>query len=167
MARTNSNETPRQRGKRADEAVRLWQSTLVGTTRSNPITGKPMVAETLSARQNVVAMWNDAQNVELHHTVAWGVSGFDERFVGDASNTNQVEHLSISIFLQHVLKEPAAVLNGQEVVELLSGHSHSSAMGRADMALNRAVAEIFVPRFSQDMRGTIARLRCYLHGAGT
>jgi hypothetical protein len=38
-------------------------------------------------------------------------------------------------------------------------------MGRADMALNRAIADEFVPTFTDDPRGTVERMRCVLQNA--
>ncbi len=39
---------------RVAEAVRVWQSLVVGAARFNPVTDEAMVAQTLSVRMNVV-----------------------------------------------------------------------------------------------------------------
>jgi hypothetical protein len=150
---------------RAAEAVRIWQSLVVGTTRFNPVTDEEMVAQTLSSRMNVGEMWRHYTGEEITHPEAWGVTGFVEKFVGDPRNVNQVEHLSISMFIQLVLKEPALILSLEEDKELLAGHSSGEAMALADKAVNNAVASEFAPYFADDLRGTVAHLRCFLKDA--
>ena len=155
-----------EREARAQEAVRIWQSLVVGTTRFNPITGDQMVQKTLSSRMNVVEMWRHHTGQEMTHPEAWGLSGFADQFVGDFErNVNQVEHLAISTFIQVVLKEPELVLSLQEDKELLLGHSSGQAMALADKAINKAVATQFAPYFVADMRGAVAHLRCILKDA--
>lgn len=158
-----ANAPSAQRKKRAEQAMRMWQNIVAGTTRTNPLTKKPMVAHPLSSRFTVMEMWRYASNDQSGDAQLWGVSGFAERFVGDAvNNINQVEHMSISAFLQLVLHEPRFVLNAEEEFELLSGHSHNTAMGRADMNLNRAIATEFAPYFADAPRVAVEQLRCYL-----
>lgn len=155
-----------KRESRAQETVRTWQRLVVGTTRYNPITQSEMVQEILASRMNVVAMWRHHTGQQLTHPEAWGLSGFAEPFVGDyEKNVNQVEHLSISTFIQVVLKEPELVLSLQEDKELLSGHSSGKAMALADKAINNAVATQFAPTFAADPRGTVEHLRCFLKDA--
>ncbi|MFN2248564.1 MAG: hypothetical protein ACK2U4_15795 [Candidatus Promineifilaceae bacterium] len=149
---------------RAQNAMRTWQALIAGTTRYNPLTSGAMVAETLSSRETVMAMWRHETGEQAGNSEIWGVSGFAPRFVGNEANINQVEHMSISMFIQLVDQEPVAVLNLQEDKELLTGHSNSEEMANADKALNEAVATQFVPDFAHDMRGTVEQLRCYLKG---
>ncbi|GAB4432612.1 MAG: hypothetical protein Kow0031_14030 [Anaerolineae bacterium] len=155
-----------EREARAQEAVRIWQGLVVGTTRFNPLTDAQMVQETLSSRMNVVELWRHHTGQQLTHPEVWGLSGFAEQFVGDyEKNVNQVEHLSISTFIQVVLKEPELVLSLEEDKELLSGHSSGEAMALADKAINNAVATQFAPYFAADPRGTVEHLRCFLKDA--
>ena len=93
--------------------------------------------------------------------MVWG-PGFAPKFVGSEANINQVEHMSISIFIQFVDGEPVIILDLEEDKELLSGHSTDEGMAHADKSLNIAVAERFVPHFANDMRGTVEQLRCHL-----
>ncbi|MCB0122537.1 MAG: hypothetical protein KDE58_09855, partial [Caldilineaceae bacterium] len=150
---------------RSEQAVRMWQNIIAGTTRYNPLTDKAMVAQTLSSRYTVMEMWRYATGERAGNSELWGVSGFAERFVGEERNINQIEHMSISTFLQFVLAEPVTVLNAEEARELLNGHSSGNAMAYADMAVNRAIADEFVPTFVGDPRGTVEHLRCFFKGA--
>lgn len=147
---------------RAQQAVRTWQALIAGTTRYNPLTHEAMVAKTLSSRETVMAMWRHETGEEGGNSELWGVSGFAPKFVGSEANINQVEHMSISIFIQFVDGEPVVVLDLEEDKELLSGHSTDEGMANADKALNNAAAGQFVPHFANDMRGTVEQLRCYL-----
>lgn len=147
---------------RAQQVVRTWQALIAGTTRYNPLTHEAMVAETLSSRETVMAMWRHETGQEAGNSELWGVSGFAPTFVGSEANINQVEHMSITMFIQFVDGEPVIVLDLQEDKELLSGYSTDEGMANADKALNLAVAGQFVPHFADDMRGTVEQLRCYL-----
>lgn len=156
--------TSERRRARVEQSIRMWQNIVAGTTRINPITKKEMVAHTFSSRFTIMEMWRYATGEKIGDSQAWGVSGFAERFVGDPRNINQIEHMSISAFLQIVLREPQLVLNAQEELELLIDHPNSPAMSRADMALNQAIAGEFAPYFADDPRGAVEHLRCYLKG---
>ena len=138
-----------------------WQNLVAGTTRLNPITHKPVFSHGFMGRYNVSTIHQCALGEAMSISDAWGVSGFADRFVGIASNANQVEHLSISIILQAVLRKPLLVLNAiEEEKVLLQGGDKAEA--NADMALNTAVHNVFLPLVNDNMVGAIEALRTEL-----
>lgn len=86
-----------------------WQTLVAGSTRLNDITHKPVLSHGFIARYNVSTIHQYALGSAMSISESLGVSGFADRFVGVASNANQIEHLSISIVLQAVLREPLLV----------------------------------------------------------
>ncbi|NHW17351.1 hypothetical protein, partial [Escherichia coli] len=76
-----------------------------------------------------------------NNSAIWGLSGFEDRFIGDPeNNTNQIEHMSISMVVQGILRDPVLILEAFEEFERLAGEANR-ATADADEALNAAVAE--------------------------
>ncbi|GAB1420284.1 hypothetical protein MASR2M15_03740 [Anaerolineales bacterium] len=145
------------------QTLRLWQSLIVGSDYTNPLTGQALMTAPLSSRLNVVEMWRyEIEDIQLKTEDAWGVSGFAARFVGDPANTDQIEQLSLSSFLQIVLNEPLLVLNSDDIFQLLNGHLKDSDSGQADLALNAAIHHQFAPRLRENPHTAVAYMRCYL-----
>lgn len=147
----------------AEASLLAWQTLVAGSTRSNPLTGNPVYSHGFVARFNVSTMYQYHLGEAMNLSAAWGVSGFASRFVGTPENANQVEHLSISALLQGVLDKPLAVLNGIEEEKRLRGIA-SKAEADADMSLNRAVRDVFLSRYKQDMAAAVEALRDVLKG---
>lgn len=83
---------------------------------------------------------------------------FATKFIGPPENNNQVEHLSISMVAQGILREPLLVLQAFETFESLRG-SASQSEADADNALNAAVRKYFATDFEHDLPQAIERLR--------
>jgi hypothetical protein len=147
----------------AEATLLAWQTLVAGSTRSNPVTGKPVYSHGFVARFNVATMYQYHVGKAMNLSQAWGVSGFAPRFVGTLDNANQVEHMSISALLQGVLDKRLVVLNGIEEEKRLRGKA-DKAEADADMALNRAVREVFLPLYKRDMKAAVAVLRAVLKG---
>ena len=62
-------------------------------------------------------MWRYGIGAKASVDEVWGLSGFSEPFIGDATNTNQIEHMTISALAQMVLGIPAIVLDMLEEME--------------------------------------------------
>ncbi|MCA9902997.1 MAG: hypothetical protein KC547_03995 [Anaerolineae bacterium] len=150
-----------QRAEIAKGIVGVWQQVLVSSTRANPLTGKPMFSHSVFGHFNISSMWRYHVGADIGVGEIWGVSGFDQRFVGEPENNNQVEHMSISATLQLVLAEPLEVLNGIEERDILTGRE-SRVQAQADQNVNSAIAFEFIPYFADDYSGTIEHLRCVL-----
>jgi hypothetical protein len=148
---------------RADAMLMVWQSLVAGSTRTNPLTGKPMFSHSIFARDNVGVMYQYDVDRPMGIAEAWGVTGFAPQFVGIPQNNNQVEHMSISMMLQMVMGESVLVLNGIEEEKVLRGQA-DQAEAQADMALNRAVHSEFAPAFADNWQQAVERLRCVLTG---
>jgi hypothetical protein len=83
--------------------------------------------------------------------------------VGVPQNANQIEHMSITSFLQLVLDEPLEALNAIEDKKvLLNGADPKEAA--ADKALNQAVHDYLLPDYIHDLPGAVANLRTILKG---
>ncbi|WP_108880774.1 hypothetical protein [Anderseniella sp. Alg231-50] len=146
-----------------DAILVAWQNLVAGSTRRNPITHKPVFSHGFIARYNVSTMHQYALGSAMPVSQTWGVSGFADRFVGTPDNANQVEHLSISLVLQAVLKKPLLVLNAIEEEKLLLGKA-DKAEARADMALNTAIRKTFLPLLDDDLVKAAIALRRELKG---
>ena len=72
--------------------------------------------------------------------------------------------MSISLLLQALFKQPVVMLNGVERAKLSAG-SADEAETKADMALNSAIHEVFVPAFRKDLLGATEQLRARLKGS--
>lgn len=138
-----------------------WQNLVAGTTRTNPLTKKPVFSHGFLARFNVVTMYEHRVGTRLGVSKAWGWAGFAPAYVGTPKNANQVEHMSISLILQALFEQPLAVLNAIERAKLAAGGA-DEAEAHADMALNRAIHEVFVPTFREDLLGAVEALRIRL-----
>lgn len=149
-----------------EAVLMIWQSLVAGSTRINPLTQRPMFSHSIFSRDNVGTMYQYDLGKRMSTSEVWGVSGFAPRFVGIPVNGNQIEHMSISIILQLVMKEPVLILDGIEEEKLLLGQARSEE-GYADMALNNAIHNEFAPYFDGNRLEAVERLRLYLkRGAG-
>jgi hypothetical protein len=149
----------------AEEVLLIWQSLVAGSTRINPLTGKPMFNHHIYARNNVGTMYQYDQNKALTIGEVWGVSGFAPKFVGIPKNNNQVEHMSISMVLQLLLREPVVVLDAVEEEKVLLGKA-DKAEAHADMALNKAIHHKFASIYGQSRQEAVEQLRAFLKEDG-
>ncbi|PJF33487.1 MAG: hypothetical protein CUN57_02035 [Phototrophicales bacterium] len=106
-------------------------------------------------------MWRHKTETHTFIGTIWGVSGFDSRFVGNPENSNQVEHLAISIALQYAYDTSVVLLNALEIRDTFNG-KQPLPMTRADQAINYVAATEFLPHFEDGYAQTIERLRCIL-----
>ncbi len=143
---------------REQAALYLWQQLIVGSSRRNPLTHIKLFNHGFTARFHVGTIWQYETGIALDNSTIWGVSGFAPEFVGPPENNNQVEHMSISMTVQGILREPLLVLEAFEEFETLSG-SATAAEAAADDALNAAIQQAFIPGFEDDLRSAIAALR--------
>ena len=147
----------------ANAKIIVWQSLIAGTSRINPLTGQPLFSHGDYGRNSVAEMWRYRMKKHLGISEIWGVTGFDWQFVGTPENANQVEHMSITSFLQLVLDEPIEALNAIEDKKvLLNGADPAEAA--ADKALNQAVHDTLPPTYIHDLPGAVAQLRATLKG---
>lgn len=147
-----------------EAVLMIWQSLVAGSTRINPLTQKPLFSHSIFTRYNVGTMYEYDMGKRMSISKVWGVSGFAPQLVGIPENDNQIEHMSISMILQIVMKEPVLVLDGIEEEKLLLGNARS-AEGYADMALNNAIHDEFAPYFHGNRLNAVERLRHVLkHG---
>ncbi len=145
----------------ADSKIIVWQSLIAGTSRINPLTGEALFSHGDFGRNSVAEMWRYRLKKHLGISEIWGVTGFDWQFVGTPENANQVEHMSITSFLQLVLDEPITALNAiEEKKVLLNGADPKEAA--ADMALNQAVHDYLLSNYIHDLPGGVTKLRCVL-----
>ncbi|MBD3662614.1 hypothetical protein [Sulfitobacter aestuariivivens] len=137
---------------RSVEAATLmsWQTLVAGTTRRIPGLGRPIFDHGFVGRFSVKTIYQYDVKTPMSVGEVWGTSGFKERFVGPAENNNQVEHLTISALLQAVAGTPAAVLNAVELEKAASAQA-SPGEARADMRLNNAIRQFFVPTVFDDL----------------
>jgi hypothetical protein len=147
----------------ANGKLLVWQSPVAGSTRINPLTGKPMFSHSIFARNNVGTMYQDDLGEAMSIADIWGMTGFAPQFVGIPENNNQVEHMSISMLLQMVMAEPVAVLDAIEEEKVMTGQA-DAAEANADMALNNAIHNEFAPSFAENGLRTVDQLRCFLKG---
>jgi len=142
-------------------AVYLWQDVVAGLSRRNPLTRQKIFDHGFATRFHVGTIWQYETGKARNGPEIWGVSGFAPEFVGPPENNNQIEHMSISMVVQGLLREPLAVLDAFEEIERLTG-SASAAEAAADEALNAAIREVFIPTFENDLPGAIEALRRHL-----
>jgi hypothetical protein len=145
----------------AQAKLMVWQSLIAGTSRTNPLTGKPMFSHGLFTHNSLPIIWQYDQGEYMNVAEAWGVTGFAPQFVGTPKNNNQIEHMSISAFLQFVMDEPVLALNSIEEEKLFRGRA-DSAEAHADMALNNAIAYEFVPFYVTQKEQAVDHFRCFL-----
>jgi hypothetical protein len=141
-----------------EAVLMIWQSIVTGTSRINPLSGKPMFSHSIFARNNVDTMYQYTQEKPMSTGKVWGVSGFAPRFVGIPHNDNQIEHMSISMVIQVLLHEPLAILDGIEEEKILTGKSPPEE-SHADMTLNKAIHKEFLPYFPKNRLGAVENLR--------
>lgn len=103
-------------------------------------------------------MYQYYMNKGMGLSEAWGVTGFAKQFVGPKRNSNQNEHMSISIMLQAVLGEPLLVLNGLEREKQLTGQAPADE-AKADMMLNSTIREVFLPSYAAELDEAVVILR--------
>ncbi len=140
MTKSRPGLTPRQ------QAIFLWQQIVTGTNRQIPYIRRDAYRHGVWARFNVAEMWRYHAGTKEGVDNVWGVTGFAPRFVGDATNTNQIEHLTISALAQTALGLPALLLDVLEELEWILRRS-TRAASQADKLVNRAVARDFLPLF--------------------
>jgi hypothetical protein len=143
MAACRAAMSPDQR------AIFLWQQILTGTNRQVPYLNRDAYSHGIWGRFNVVEMWRYHAGAEVPVDEVWGLSGFAQPFIGDATNTNQIEHMAISAVAQIVLGLPALVLDIVEELEWIL-RKGSYAASKADERVNRAVARRLRPLFRVD-----------------
>lgn len=131
------------------EALLIWQNIVIGSIRKNPITGIAIYDHGFLSRFNVPTIYQYDIGQPMGVGETWGVSGFAPRFVGTSSNSNQIEHLSISLLLLAAFDEPLVVLEAIEIEKSLTG-AEAQEEAKADMALNKAIHEMFLPLFRSD-----------------
>ncbi|MBA3825688.1 MAG: hypothetical protein H0X24_17550 [Ktedonobacterales bacterium] len=129
-------------------ALFLWQQLVSGTTRWVPVVQRPLFPHSVWSRYNVATMWQYRVRRGSSVAALWGVSGLHAEYVGAPHNTNQIEHLTISAVLQAAHQVPTALLNFIEIADAALTPAVPTAERDADIALNRAVAHEFLPRFT-------------------
>lgn len=154
-------DNPAELTGRAQGKLMVWQSLIAGTSRTNPLTGEALFSHGIFGHNSIPEMWRHAQGENISVSEVWGLSGFAPQFVGTPRNANQIEHMSISAYLQFVMDEPLTVLNGIEQEKLVRGHA-DAAEAHADMALNRAIADEFAPFYATQPEQAVERLRAFL-----
>ncbi|MFN2190541.1 MAG: hypothetical protein ACK2T3_17395, partial [Candidatus Promineifilaceae bacterium] len=147
----------------ANGKLLVWQSLVAGSTRMNPLTGKPLFSHSIFARDNVGTMYEYDLGEAMSIADVWGVTSFASQFVGIPENDNQVEHMSISMLLQMVMAEPVAVLDAIDEEKVVTGQA-DAAEANADMALNSAIHNEFAPSFAENGLRTVEQWRCFLKG---
>lgn len=147
-------------------ALLTWQALLSGTSRANPITRRPLWSHGFIGHFSIPKIAQYAVGHGMTLGEVWGTSGFAPRYVGPASNDNQVEHLGISTLLQALVGVKPAELAGIEGFEVLFAGEDKEA-ATADNALNHAIAEVFLPLYETDFDAAVSALRETLHGTGT
>lgn len=138
--------------------ILTWQTLVAGSTRKNPLTRQPVYSHGFVSRFNVSTMYQYYMNKGMGLSEAWGVTGFAKQFVGPKRNSNQIEHMSISIMLQAVLGEPLIILNGLEREKQLTGQAPADE-AKADMMLNSTIREVFLPSYAAELDEAVAILR--------
>lgn len=135
--------------RREQKALYLWQQILTGTNREIPYLHRDAYTHGAWARFNVVEMWRYRAGSKVTVDEVWGLSGFANGFILDATNTNQIEHMAISALAQSVLGLPVAALDVLEDLEWML-RKGSYLASQADKRLNQAVARRLLPRFRLD-----------------
>jgi hypothetical protein len=129
------------------QAVFLWQQLLTGTNRQVPYLHREAYTHGIWGRFNVAEIWRYRIGKNVTVDEVWGLSGLGQEFIGDATNTNQVEHMAISALAQCALRLPVFVLDLLEELEWML-RKGTRAASRADERLNRAVARDFLHRYT-------------------
>lgn len=152
--------TDSRRGLCAEQqAIFLWQQIVSGTNRQIPYLHRDAYSHGRWSRFNVVEMLRYRLRRDIAVDEAWGLTGFAIRFIGDSSNTNQIEHMAISAVAQSVLRIPTFVLDIVEELEWLLRKGTREA-SRADERVNRAVSRCLLKEFQVDNPGpACARLQ--------
>lgn len=130
----------------AQRGIVLWQQVVTGAGREIPYVHRDAYTHGVWGRFNVVEMAQYATGTETGADAFWGLSGFDAHFIRDATNTNQIEHATISALAQIVLRLPCLLLDLLEDAEWIL-HKGTYQASQGDKALNRAVARHFCPLF--------------------
>ena len=131
------------------QAIFLWQQVVTGTNRQVPYLHRDAYTHGNWGRFNVVEMWRYGVGSEIAVDDVWGLSGFAPQFIRDSTNTNQIEHMTISALAQMVLGLPALFLDILEDMEWVL-RKGTYAASQADKGVNRAVARRFRPLFRLD-----------------
>lgn len=140
MTATRPGLKPRQ------QAIFLWQQIVTGTNRQIPYLKQDAYTHGMWGRFNVLEMWRYHTGEAVEADAVWGLSGFAQRFVGDETNTNQIEHMTISTLAQAALGIPVLLLDILEELEWMLRQS-TRAASQADKLLNQAVARELLPNF--------------------
>ena len=93
------------------QAILLWQQLVSGSNRQIPYciaTPTPTVSGRASMSSKC-ARHHVGRDIAVDDV--WGLSGFAPQYLGDAGNTNQIEHAAISAVAQMVLGLPVVALN--------------------------------------------------------
>ena len=146
--------------------IQTWQQIIGSTARTNPLNGDPLFPFNMFSHFNVTDMWRQHTRQNIFIGLIWGVSGFDLHFVGDLQNSNQVEHLAMSMALQYVYNYSVVLLNTLEVRDTLNG-KQQPVMSLADQNINNIIASEFLPLFKDNYVYAIEYLRCILAVAET
>ncbi len=131
------------------QAIVLWQQVVTGAGREIPYVHRDAYTHGVWGRFNVVEMAQYATQTETGADAFWGLTGFDAHFIRDATNTNQIEHMTISALAQIVLRIPCLFLDVLEDAEWML-HKGTYQASQGDKALNRAVARHFCRLFDVD-----------------
>jgi hypothetical protein len=94
-------------------------------------------------------MWRFLVGNDLNADEIWGLTGFHPKFVGDKSNTNQIEHMTISAVAQCALGIPRFALNLLEEIEWMLRKGTRPA-SKADILVNNVIGREFLPLFRVD-----------------
>ncbi|WP_193139049.1 hypothetical protein [Meridianimarinicoccus sp. MJW13] len=151
-------ETSEFIGGKEQAALYLWQQLVVGSSRRNPLTHIKLFNHGFTTRFHVGTIWQYDTGIAQDNSTIWGVSGFAPVFVGPPENNNQIEHMSISMTVQGILREPLLLLEAFEEIEALVGSS-SAGEAAADDALNAAIQQAFLPGFEDDLPSAVDALR--------
>ncbi|PRY20110.1 hypothetical protein CLV78_11559 [Aliiruegeria haliotis] len=158
VPREHMLETSEHIRSKEQAALYLWQQLVVGSSRRNPLTHIKLFNHGFAQRFHVGTIWQYDTGMAQDNSAIWGVSGFAPRYVGPPENNNQVEHMSISMTVQGILREPLQILQAFEEFERLSGPVNSEETA-ADEALNLAVRQTFVPNLENDLQAAVSALR--------
>jgi len=129
------------------QAIFLWQQIVSGTNRQIPYLHRDAYTHGGWSRFNVVEVWRYRVGKNIGVDDVWGLSGFAPRFVGDSTNTNQIEHMAITAVAQIVLRIPVLLLDILEELEWML-RKGTKAASQADKLVNRAVARQLLPVYN-------------------
>jgi len=143
------------------EIAQTWLHLIGYTPRINPLTDEPLFQYSIFSHFSITDMWRHQTRSHSFIGLIWGISGFDFQYVGDAENSNQVEHIAVSLALQYVYDNSLLALNALEIRDTVNGKQRP-VMSIADQAVNNIIASEFIPYFEEDYVQAINRLRCIL-----